>query len=376
MEVEGLPFIPLEIVVGILSRLPVKTLLQFKSVCKRWYYLISDSQFVKMHLKQVAKQGERILLSSSPYKLANPLYSIDCEASCDHHQIQNIDFPSNDPAYKGDVYGSCNGLLLIGYRDCKLFLWNPFTREFREIPYPYITMNFYERRLYGLGYDSTTDDYKLVVVIFIDELDCSFLVYVFSLKSNRWKKKIEICPYEVAYSQTKAAAVLVNGALHWVMIDSIDGDCYKVVCFDLAEEKLRDMSLPGSLDTSDEVELCLGVLGGSLCVVGVMRTSVRRAVKVWVMTEYGLKESWTNLINFTYNESLAYIAPFCFTNSGDIVVELEGKNILMVVNGERKVFGAILVDKVHEMPFTHVETLVSVHGSHGSWKRCLKRKIR
>ena len=47
------PFLPVELVVEILSRLPVKSLLLFKSVCKSWKTLISDPKFAQTHIWNV-----------------------------------------------------------------------------------------------------------------------------------------------------------------------------------------------------------------------------------------------------------------------------------------------------------------------------------
>ena len=47
-----LPILLDELIVEILVRLPVRSLLQFKSVCKSWKTLISNSQFAKDHLQR------------------------------------------------------------------------------------------------------------------------------------------------------------------------------------------------------------------------------------------------------------------------------------------------------------------------------------
>lgn len=200
------------------------------------------------------------------------------------------------------------------------------------------------------------------------------VLFVFSLKANRWKERTEICKYEAALHQTRAAAALVNGSLHWMMLDR-DDVCrsFKVVCFDLADEKLKGMELPSSLETADKVSHFLGVLGGCLCALTVDRASVSRVVNVWVMKEYGVRESWTNLINFFFYEPSGTISPFCFTKGGDVVVEIPGEK-LFLVNGERKAVGSIPVSTVHFMQFTYTQRLVSVYGSYGSSKRGAKMK--
>ncbi|KAE9599031.1 putative F-box domain-containing protein [Lupinus albus] len=47
------PFIPFEVITEILSRVPVKSLIQFKCVCKSWKTLISDSEFARKHLSTI-----------------------------------------------------------------------------------------------------------------------------------------------------------------------------------------------------------------------------------------------------------------------------------------------------------------------------------
>ncbi|GJU55151.1 F-box associated domain containing protein [Tanacetum coccineum] len=44
--------IPENIIADILSRLPVKKVINCKSVCKNWHKLVSDSYFVDLHLSR------------------------------------------------------------------------------------------------------------------------------------------------------------------------------------------------------------------------------------------------------------------------------------------------------------------------------------
>ncbi|MCH86633.1 F-box/kelch-repeat protein [Trifolium medium] len=46
----SLPTLPFDLIPEILSRQPVKLLLQFRCVCKSWNSLISDPKFAKKHL--------------------------------------------------------------------------------------------------------------------------------------------------------------------------------------------------------------------------------------------------------------------------------------------------------------------------------------
>ena len=49
--------LPLEIIENILLKLPIKSLIRCKSVCKGWFSLIFDPYFVKTHLHQPQTQA-------------------------------------------------------------------------------------------------------------------------------------------------------------------------------------------------------------------------------------------------------------------------------------------------------------------------------
>ena len=54
-------FLPQEIIIEILLRLPVKSLPSFKFVCKSWLSLISNPHFAKWHFERNAAHTEKLL---------------------------------------------------------------------------------------------------------------------------------------------------------------------------------------------------------------------------------------------------------------------------------------------------------------------------
>ncbi|KAI5407452.1 hypothetical protein KIW84_053638, partial [Lathyrus oleraceus] len=56
------PFLPDDLITEVLSSVDVKSIMQFRCVCKFWNTLILDPTFVNLHLKKSAKQNTHLLL--------------------------------------------------------------------------------------------------------------------------------------------------------------------------------------------------------------------------------------------------------------------------------------------------------------------------
>ncbi|XP_058214501.1 F-box/kelch-repeat protein At3g23880-like [Rhododendron vialii] len=169
--------LPFEMTIEILSRLPVKSLLRFKSVCKTWYDLIKTPHFISKHLLTHSTRHHTPLLETSLNLVTeNQEISLIYNDGFNNGPI-NLDFPFLDirdyrrtSGYGGENYlviaGICNGLVCVslscfGYR---LFLCNPSTRKFREIPNSeWNDENSYGGQVsFGFGFHPSANDYKLI----------------------------------------------------------------------------------------------------------------------------------------------------------------------------------------------------------------------
>ncbi|XP_026443081.1 F-box/kelch-repeat protein At3g06240-like [Papaver somniferum] len=171
--------------------------------------------------------------------------------------------------------GSCNGLLCLGASGSHtLILWNPSTNEYKEIILP---KGEFPITCYGFGYDTKIKDYKLLCITQNE-------VHAYTLKSNPWRRFNTVTH---GYVQTGSAGLLLNGVLHWSA--SYIPDYYKfILSFDIGSEKFMNMPYPEKIIQGNQTYL-LGVLGDSLCLVcGI--DDVR--VDVWVIQNYGVRESW------------------------------------------------------------------------------------
>ncbi|XP_039155268.1 F-box protein CPR1-like [Eucalyptus grandis] len=151
--------IPEDVVVDILLRLPAKSLVRFKWVCKQWRSLISDRAFAKWHLQRL-KAGDlipsqRIIIGGG----IGPLKTVDYEALDGGGEGRVVVPHGIKPLQESRIVGSCDGLLcLIG--PSNFVIYNPTTREYIGLPgsdfvdQATLFSGARNNSFYGFGYDS------------------------------------------------------------------------------------------------------------------------------------------------------------------------------------------------------------------------------
>ncbi|KAL5065316.1 hypothetical protein RYX36_027053 [Vicia faba] len=247
-------FLPHELIIQILLRLPVKSLIHFKCVCKLWFSLIShDTHFANLHFQlNSATHTSRILfLSNSTHEAL----SIDFEASL-HDDTASVSLNLPEDFRGFEIRGSCRGFILF-CSSLNIYLWNPST----DAEY-----------FYGFGYDDSTDDY-----------------FVVSMSPNTWEQvEGPHFPYNFQEDDPKCG-LLYKGAIHWLAF-RYDLQTDVILAFDLIERKLSYMLLPTDSDGSP-LEWGLWVYGEFLSVY--TKYYPNDIVKIWVMKEYKVNSSWT-----------------------------------------------------------------------------------
>ncbi|TXG71268.1 hypothetical protein EZV62_006203 [Acer yangbiense] len=169
--------LPPEMIVSILSILPVKSLCRFKCVSKSWLALISDSRFVKMHLTKT--QRENLFIDADN----RSFYSVDLESIT--YDVDKVDTVKLDFDIEGRKWNPrkpwisySNGLLCIVLEKC-FWLYNPSTRERKQVKFqgdPKFCLGF------GFSYIDSIDDYKFVRLHHLEKI-----VEIYSLRKNSWK---------------------------------------------------------------------------------------------------------------------------------------------------------------------------------------------
>ncbi|XP_054776358.1 putative F-box protein At5g62660 isoform X2 [Prosopis cineraria] len=229
------PFLPEEIIRNILKRLPAKSLIRFRRVCKQWRNLFKTPSFIEEHLNHTSHQNPSLLLQRNDLWLLNRDMQLD--------KVDNATLIDSSNTFR--VVGSSNGLLCVWVDHYiispSLLLWNPATREVRQVP-PSITGADSPFSI-GFGFSPIVNDYKIVVTY---DSVCPYevlLVVVYSLSSGSWKE----VEYGIEGVGLCSESITVNGAMFWFGFGrKQDTDTYYevIVSFDIANEVFALISIP------------------------------------------------------------------------------------------------------------------------------------
>lgn len=166
-----------DVVEMIILNLPLKSVLQFRCVSKKWDYGISDKRFSQKHynIARCRKTvSRRLIITSSSSRME----FLDLQAKSSSFRKLTCPFlklkkrRSHDQVVR--LLGSSSGLVCLSLDPHKNFyLWNPSTSFFRKLPDPDFTGYFLEEEEedvnlcvyhYGFGCVSAADeDYKLLI---------------------------------------------------------------------------------------------------------------------------------------------------------------------------------------------------------------------
>ncbi|KAK9724785.1 hypothetical protein RND81_05G098100 [Saponaria officinalis] len=223
---------------SILTRLPVKPLVRFKSVSKHWYSTISSPYFALAHFSFPHPSSTEYLLIKSYCNFKLLSYEnghrdgSECEMKL-HEMV--VDFDASHEYLV--LVGSCNGLVCLGSFSGRLFIiWNPITREFRKYPNPVVGKLKGWMVIWGFGYVSAVGDYK-VVRICKKETVGPIKVHVFSLRSNKWRRihnntSHNFSNFRSAENLYKQPGMLVNETLYWMGgLPSMSEDAQRKIFF-------------------------------------------------------------------------------------------------------------------------------------------------
>ncbi|XP_047173711.1 F-box/kelch-repeat protein At3g23880-like [Vigna umbellata] len=338
-----------DMIMEILSWLPVKDLLRFKCVSKGWNQLVSDSAFVKLHLQRSSKYTHTLLtfLDYSPsyrlihYAFVCPIQDLFENPSSTLETLPHRHLPFNR---KISFLGSCNGLVCFQdscvddefeFEEYWFWMWNPATRVMsNESPHIRLNRSDYEYPfwwVYGFGYDEWSDTYQVVLLDNKKNQSQKLEVKVCSLGDNCWRNTLtcDAVPFLFEHRLRGIVGALVSGTLNWLAYPKsrAGGDErtkmneLEIFSYDLKKESCSYFSMPdGILEVSPD-EAALEVLNGCLCISHYHENDFF----VWLKRDFSDEKSWTKVLNYKIRPSSCYHCPrymdmICMRENDDVVL--------------------------------------------------------
>ncbi|KAF8030251.1 hypothetical protein BT93_E2639 [Corymbia citriodora subsp. variegata] len=317
--------LPVDLVTEILDRLPVKSLLRFRAVSRLWRFMIDSPEFAKSHLSRSFESTANLSLF---LRHSSSLYFLDLGSVPGVPVVSEMNYPLMCYSDQIRVLGSCNGLLCISNAADDVVVWNPSTRKHKFLPYSAVEVrrsSVFSVCVYGFGYDDNKDDYVLLRLVQLVTEPIESEVSIYSLKDNAWRRLPDM-PYSLVYP--RKMGVFVCRHLHWIMTQELVSDSANLlVAFDFRFENFKVVDQPKLID--NKLDMDVAVLGGCLCL---SINDNNMGVDVWIMKEYGLKESWNKLFSIPHSEvarPLGFVRPLAYSPNGrQVLVRQDSKNLV------------------------------------------------
>jgi F-box interacting protein len=324
-------YLPDEVVVDILQRLPVKSLLRFRLICRSWNSLITTPAFIDSHLNRSIENNDS---NNLPHPLLIVRYCPE-NPNAEHYKLfrddeafeecTELEFPIKSRRINHFLLiGSENGLICFLEQE-RYILWNPSIRKVVTLPKPCIT-----RKTHGscwlrqaFGFDPRTNDYKVVRIAYSAFAD-KVMVEVYSFSTGSWRITSNSVPsldyvHDTYWLVPKAC---LKGSVHFA--GSTRGN-KAVFSFDLRDEVFREMILPDKIgDRRLETDTCVFcVFRDSLALLCYYEHERKKYCSIWVMKEYGLVDSWVKLFTIDIAGGIGKVVGFRM--NGHIILETRTK---------------------------------------------------
>lgn len=214
----------------------------------------------------------------------------------------------------------------------------------------------------GFGFDHHTNDYKIVRIMYFGNFYCHYnekeppKAEVYSLSRNSWRR---IGTKAGCYAIDKSATAVVHGVVHWFASRTKGASGNFILTFDFGFEEFGEILLP-KYDQPGKAtpHVSLSALRGSLALILGWYDKFQRFKRwdVWVMSEYGMVESWTKRYSIVPEER-------CFRclgiiNNNELVLDKSTREELVSCDLERMQFKHLAISKYTKDVVNFSESLV------------------
>ncbi|KAK1426194.1 hypothetical protein QVD17_14863 [Tagetes erecta] len=294
---------PIEIQMEIMKQLPVKSLIQFRSVSKTWKSVIDSSDFIAAHHHHT--HHHRLLVYCDRRFDDDPKYvSFADNHSFPQHKVSvTIPLMVDKLKYRRYIiFGSSRGLFCFyGFLPNKraggsipiAVIWNPCIRRVIPVLVPKAPSNKFISYILGFAVCPVTNDPKIIKIRYIYSTDglervshIPSQVEVFTLSTGVWRSIYNNLPPKSVLLYKYS--VDVDGFLYWHASDRtiMDGAYIRInviISFDLTSEEFSQVNLPHSLARIRYYNLSISKLRESLVLSQGGVEADNYVISVWLM---------------------------------------------------------------------------------------------
>lgn len=246
-----------DLMLEIISWLPIRSVLRFKSVCKLWHSIISDPYFISTHTCRHAVS--EIIFSVGAFSfycslnvddapvthlLPHPPFSnmLKQTVSITHTSYEMLGIQASYLGgmllYQLHVSSNKNTLMFFYY------LHNPITMDFKQIPMPEPGLNFHE----SYSKSMVLIPYNCVIMLEYVRLEnyrLRCLVRLYSFQTGKWENCGKSFVHEGWFLH--ASAVFWNGHANWISLGNASYNLF-IMSFNIKNYKWREIQLPNKYD--------------------------------------------------------------------------------------------------------------------------------
>ncbi|KAK1369193.1 hypothetical protein POM88_035285 [Heracleum sosnowskyi] len=347
------------IVSEILSRLEVKYVLRCKSVCKFWYDVINNKQFVDLHMKHNGRLSFQYIKRKGE--------SLDTQSINSDGTKQNITYL--------DSY--CTGFLLVersseSDKPSPIYrLSNPSTKSILDLPDPH-----YRVRSMTIFQDSSTNSYYVFSVCIHQDCKKFQLLHLGGQSNdpipnaNLCWRTLEIPEYDKLSRQQRCGFSFVasKGILYILAVLKDGLSNPKVICFDLVKQQTcTTLDMPDQSLCLNVRKVCFQLCRGKPAVSFVLGEKLN----FWVLEDYK-SQKWADKIQMSLtflkeDSNLDKVIPriYC-TDNGEVLLLYNIQNFELFVYNPKSKQKFTIPSSHHKVP----ATLVSVKGMQPEKKEC------
>ncbi|KAJ0940208.1 putative F-box domain-containing protein [Helianthus annuus] len=288
--------IPSEIMEDIFSRLPIESILRFRSLSKPWLLRLSSPSFTKLH----STRAHRTSLIISAYDCSarkQHLLSAPLDGEPVTHFMTLDDVDVTDITEAHHFYGLVSFALVKyssrgEYYYHQIFVVNPSTHNIFKIPDPDPDFSKYPLQgCYLFGFDESKNEHKILIITGIFESG-TLEILIYSMSNYSWRK-IDVEP-PIGFHRGSLVLgfrgdyinVCVNSVVYLLLLDTCD-----ILGFDLRTEKFLIINTPqGVIDHKVQSHFHPDLIKINGC-IGVVchdddHVLEKNGMNIWVLQDY------------------------------------------------------------------------------------------